>query len=243
MNRTLALCATLALTAACKQQTTTIVAAPAGPAADALAPAPPPPSPGGTPTSLPAPTTSTLPAGHPPLQGAPDLSPLPAGHPAPATAVGADSHADEITIQAPAEWAEKPPRPMLYKVWTTPAAEGDAAGGEVTLSFLGAGVPLELNVQRWCGQFGLDELGCKGAARQAPLQGSAMPGTVVELAGTFNGGSMGGQGDGPKAGQKLVVVELVGAEKRWYFKLIGPEKTVDKWKPALQALAAAAKAP
>lgn len=218
MSRLPLLMAACAALAACKNtESPTIMAAPVQPPAAAAPTAPPAVEP-----------TVALPPGHPPLPGTP-------------TAAAAEGAAGDLQFAVPPAWTEKPPRPMLHKVFAVPPAEGETVGAEMTLSFLGK-VPLDMNVARWCGQLG-HEAGpdCEKAAVRAPLAGATLPSTTVEIAGTYSGSTMGGPPDGPKPGYRMLVVEIQTADRNWYAKLIGPEKTVAQAKAAFLVMAAGAK--
>ena len=130
---------------------------------------------------------------------------------------------------------------MLHKVFAVAAAEGDSDGAEVTLSFLGK-VPLDMNVARWCGQLGVEPgPACDKAAVRTPLPGSANPSTLVEIAGSYSGSTMGGPVTTPKPGYRMLVVEIQTEARNWYAKLIGPDKTVTKARADFLAMAIAAK--
>lgn len=214
-------------------------------AATALAPEPAKEAPaGGQPAG-----GEALPPGHPPMGAPADPQGLPPGHPStagvaipPAATPVAGAAADTLAFTAPAAWQERPTRPMLAKVYAAPKADGDAEDAEVTLSFLSANIPLDANIQRWCGQFDLEGgKPCAQAATQAPLAGATFPTTVVEMAGAFKAGSMAGPAGAPKPGFKLVVVSISTPTKTWFVKLTGPAKTVAQWKEPLLAAVKAIK--
>ena len=237
-RKILALTALGALTlVACKKEE-----APVQIAATALSP-----EKGEAPAAAPA---GELPPGHPGLEAPAGEQPaLPPGHP-PTGALAAGmagaptavSNDDLSGFVPPTEWQVRPTRPMLAKVFAAPKVEGDSEDAEVTLSFLSANIPLEANIQRWCGQFELEgNKGCLEATSQTPIQGTANPTTVIEMAGAFKAGSMGGAASAPKPGFKLVVVSIAAPGKTWFLKLTGPAKTVAKWKEPLVNAAKAAK--
>ena len=201
-------------------------------------------------TEQPAAAPAELPPGHPPMGGAATETAgqpaMPAGHPpigavAPAPVPGAPATAD-LAFEAPTEWQAKPARSMLWKVFGAPKAEGDADDAEVTISSLAANIPLNANVERWCGQFELEGgKPCAEAAKIRDLTGTAFPSKVVEIAGGLKSSSMTGPAGAVKAGWRMIVVEVTMPGKAWYLKMTGPAKTVAKWQDAYLKAAAAIK--
>ncbi len=197
----------------------------------------------------PAPAANELPPGHPPMPGAATEATaqpaMPAGHPAitgaaPAAIPGAA--ADGLAFEAPAEWQAKPARAMLWKVMSAPKVEGDTDDAEVTISSLAANIPLNANVERWCGQFDLEGgKPCSEAAKIRDLTGTAFPSKVVEIAGALKSASMNGPAGAAKTGWRMVVVEVTMPGKAWYLKMTGPAKTVAKWQDAYLKAASAIK--
>ena len=199
----------------------------------------------------PAAAPEELPPGHPPMGGAAGEAAaapsMPAGHPpintaAPMPVPGTPTAADGLAFTAPTEWQVKPARTMLWKVLGVPKADGDAEDGEVTISSLAANIPRTANVERWCGQFELEgNKPCQEAAKIRELPGAAFPSKVVEIAGALKSASMNGPAAAPKAGWKMVIVEVTMPGKAWYLKMTGPAKTVAKWQDAYLKAATAIK--
>jgi hypothetical protein len=108
---------------------------------------------------------------------------------------------------------------------------GPQGRGEVYVTAASGGV-LE-NVNRWLGQFGaesIDEAGL-AALRRVPMLGSE--GVWVEARGTFAGG----MGRPPQQDYALAGVVAAVGDRLWTLKMIGPEKTVESQKAALEAFA------
>src|SRR6185295_17892685 len=74
----------------------------------------------------------------------------------------ADS-AGGLTWAAPATWKTDPPRQMRAATYKIPAAKGDAEDAECAVFYFGQGQggSVDMNVQRWVGQF-------EGAKAPAP---------------------------------------------------------------------------
>ena len=224
----------LALTAGCKKEST--------------------PAPVAVPTvtaEKPAAAPGELPSGHPPMDGAAAEAAaapsVPAGHPpignvAPAPVPGTPTTAEGIAFEAPTEWQVKPTRTMLWKVFGAPKVDGDTDDGEITISSLAANIPLDANVERWCGQFELvGNKPCKDVAKIRDLKGTAFPSKVIEIEGGLKSAGMGAAPGPVKPGWRLIVVEVTTPGKAWYLKFTGPGKTVAKREPAFLKAASAIK--
>lgn len=168
-------------------------------------------------TTQPAGTTSTPPTGTMPND---------------AIHSGLGQMMDTIELTAPAEWQARPKRPMTEQVFALPKAEGDPEDGDVAVSNLAQHMPLDSNVLRWCGQFGLDEAACKEKAKRTKLEGTKFPTTLVDISGTYKGGSMMAPAGPPKENFRMLAAEIRTPRKPWFIKLVGPEKTVARWEDA-----------
>lgn len=168
---------------------------------------------------------SGLPPGHPPIEG---MSP----------AAQSSAPAPKLTYKAPADWKEMPARMMTDEVYALPKAEGDPEDGDLAVSTLGQIVDIAANVERWCGQFKLpDGQTCATAAKKTELPGTKYPTTIVEIAGSFLGRSMFAAPSGPaKPDYRMLTAEVRVGSVAWYFKLLGPSKTVDKHREAFMQM-------
>ncbi|MEP0843193.1 MAG: hypothetical protein HRF43_10855 [Phycisphaerae bacterium] len=181
-----------------------------------------------TATTRPTGAGATLPAGHVPIGGAGDRMPDDPLH----AAIKPPDVAPVFT--APIDWQPKPARMYVNQVFALPKVEGDAEDAELTVSSLGH-VPLDANVTRWCGQFGIkDPKQCAEAAKRSKLEGTKFPTTIVEISGTYqqSGGPMMQAIGDPKPNYRMLAAELVAPQSRWFVKMVGPEKTVEHWREA-----------
>jgi hypothetical protein len=168
-----------------------------------------------------------------PPEPAPSASPdrAPAAAPASNAAVkeAAPAKPSEVVYEAPAGWQKvENPNPMRKATFKIPRAEGDSEDAEMSVSQAGGGV--DANIQRWVGQF---ERGKDDPVARKQVKVGDLDVTTVELHGTFAGSGMpGAPAAGPKPNWALLgaIVETQGSLT--FFKLTGPEKTIQSAKPA-----------
>lgn len=135
-----------------------------------------------------------------------------------------------LVVEAPAAWESvTPANRIIEHEISVPAPEG-AAEGAARLTIMAAGGSVEANIARWVGQFRGTEGGAdRSAAKTEKIDVNGMPATVVELSGTYLDSPRGPFG--PKV--ERTDYRLVGAivetkiEGAYFFKLIGPTKTVE----------------
>jgi hypothetical protein len=122
---------------------------------------------------------------------------------------------------------------MRLAQYTVPGSGGD---GECVAFYFGPGQggdPLS-NAQRWAGQFsqpdGSDSL---GKMTMQELDGAALGLTLVEVTGTYNGGMTAGPAPPtPETGWALLGGIATGPDAPWFFKLTGPQATLEENKDA-----------
>jgi hypothetical protein len=160
----------------------------------------------------------------------PPAKPPPAPAPAPALAPEARG---TLTWDAPAQWQRTTPSSaMRLAQYSVPRAAGDAQDGELAVFFFGpqgAG-SVDETFGRWLAPF--DEKAREKASRSSRKVGTFEVATL-EAQGSYEASksAMGAGSPGGDAGA-LQAAGLLGAVVRahdgvYYFKLIGPPKTVD----------------
>ncbi len=130
----------------------------------------------------------------------------------------------------PSGWKEQTPTSSMRKAqYSLPGPGGDAELG--VFNFPGQGGSVEANIDRWIGQFSQpDGSSSKSKAKTRQKQVSGLPVTILDLSGTYSGGMMPGMSGGaPNSGYRMVAAVVETAEGPWFFKLVGPEKTVAEW--------------
>ena len=167
---------------------------------------------------------STLPPGHPPLAGGGAQNPHAGGMPS----IGAEKPEASVTWVVPKRWLVVPhPSPMRLVTYRVPRATGDAEDAE--LSVTRAGGDVQANADRWIGQFDAEgqKTGKKTSRKIAGLNV-----VVVEVKGAYQGMSA----SAPQAGFMLLGAIVETAGEAHFFKLTGPEKSVEAARTELESL-------
>jgi hypothetical protein len=147
---------------------------------------------------------------------------LPSGHPD-ISAAGSSSAAG-VQWMVPSKWSVGPPRQMRVATYLIPAAAGDAEGAECGVFYFGGGQggDLQMNIDRWVGQFEK----AKGPD-QTSREVNGMKVVLVKIAGTYlapSGPMM--QASGKHENYRLLGAIVAAPEGSVFFKLTGPAKTV-----------------
>jgi hypothetical protein len=192
---------------------------------------------GGQTESAASPTSIELPPSHPPIGGVAPFaanqagSQLPPSHPPiggatmPARAAGPISHEGQPDWQVPASWKEIPGGQFLVAKFIVPAGDSQATVNVSSLAGNGGG--LAMNVNRWRGQIGLNQISEDEVNRLAQsVDINSGKASLVDMTGT-----------NPRSGQKI---RLLGAivpqgQQTWFYKLMGPEQAVEANKDAFLA--------
>lgn len=130
------------------------------------------------------------------------------------------------TFEVPADWQTQRPNSSFRKLqWGIPTAEGDETAPVFYVSVAGGGV--EANVKRWIDEYE-DQV---GDAKKETIEANGIKFHAVDVAGTFKGGPGGGakRKDYRTLG---AVVEFPGADTLYFFKMLGPKKSVSAQREA-----------
>lgn len=151
-----------------------------------------------------------------------------------------------VILQAPAAWHSTPPASMMRKAqFTLPRAQGDGEDGELVIFyFRGEGGGAPANLRRWAGQFEQPDgtpSADKVKSSTATVDGMAL--TTMDLSGTYVAPitPMDPTTRYNKPNFRMLAAVLETAEGPFFFKLVGPEKTVEKWSGAFSAFVKSAK--
>ena len=142
-----------------------------------------------------------------------------------------------VTLQAPVEWTSTPPTTMMRKAqFALPRVEGDSEDGElVVYYFRGEGGSAEANFRRWADQFAQpDSTPSSEKAKTANSTVDQMPLTTMDLSGTYVAPvtPMDPTNRHNKPNFRMLAAVLETSEGPYFFKLVGPEKTISKWADA-----------
>lgn len=188
-------------------------------------------------TQEPAGGAGSLPEGHPPI-GEPGAAP---GAADVAAGEGASQAPSQLTWSAPAGWKDEPPTSSMRKAqYRIPAVKGDAEDAECAVFYFGTGQggSAQANAKRWVDQFSQPD-GSSSQSRSTievrSINGNQV--MFVRVAGIYNPMAMPGTAQaGPKPGYAMIGAIVSTPDAPWFFKMTGPQKTVEASKPALESL-------
>ncbi len=132
-------------------------------------------------------------------------------------------------------WQQVPPSSSMRVAQYVLPGEGDQAGdASLAVFYFGAnqGGGLDANIERWYGQFSQPDGGStKERAKRREQEVKGMPVTLVDIRGTYGSGMGGGMGQSPKPleGYRMLGAIVQAPKGSFFFKLTGPEKTVEHW--------------
>jgi hypothetical protein len=140
------------------------------------------------------------------------------------------------------EWTRVPaPSDMRAAQYQIPRLTGDPADGELVLFFFGKGKGggAQENLERWYGQLTQpDGKSTRDAAVVTTRTVNGLKVTTVDVGGTYVGmPGMGGDAQ-PKPGWRMLACVVEGEGGPWFFKAVGPDKTIAQSKPGFDALVA-----
>ncbi|MEK6286151.1 MAG: hypothetical protein AABO57_10455 [Acidobacteriota bacterium] len=149
----------------------------------------------------------------------------------------ASSSQGELRLKAPDGWvSERPSSSMRVSQYQLPAAEGDAEAASLVVYYFGAGQggSVNANLERWIGQMQPpDGRPSQDKAKTETTSVNGMKVTLLDVAGTYAGGDMGGGGTAQSKPNFRMRAAVIETPKGAYFiKLVGPEKTVARWDQA-----------
>ena len=136
----------------------------------------------------------------------------------------------DLTATVDEGWIQEvPSSSMRLTQFRLPASERGIDDAELAV-FSSIGGSVQDNLSRWFDQFSQpDGSDSQEKARVQEFSVNEMSTTIVDLTGTFTGGGMPMSQPVEKKGYRLLAAIVVGASDVYYFKLVGPEKTVERW--------------
>ena len=110
---------------------------------------------------------------------------------------------------------------------------GDAGDANLVVYYFGPGQggSVDANLERWIGQMQQpDGSSSRAKAKTETTTVNGMPLTLLDVTGTFNAGDMTGGGSGqPTSNARMRAAVIETPKGAYYIKLVGPEKTVERW--------------
>jgi hypothetical protein len=129
-----------------------------------------------------------------------------------------------VEFEVPATWKSQPPASAMRKAQLRfGPVDGDKEPAELVLFvFPGGAGGVEANIERWRMQF-TDDAGDNPKVESTKVKGKNLEVTRVEIAGTFKDPFAGG---GPRSNYRLYGAIATTDDSGYFFKMIGPEKTM-----------------
>ncbi len=162
-----------------------------------------------------------LPAGHPEIS--PESGPVVVPPPS-----DSGQGTQGLTWDQPSDWlAETPSSSMRRAQYRVPGSAGDA---ECVVYYFGPGQggDARANVLRWADQFGQpDGSSSRDVLVSEQLDVGGIPVLVAEVRGIYSGGMTGTGPQTPRPGSMLLGAVAQGPDANWFYKLTGPEETVE----------------
>ncbi len=164
-----------------------------------------------------------------------DSGELPDGHPVvgdPSTPViqpppsGSGTGAAGLQWTAPTDWSEQTPSSSMRKAqYQVPGSGGN---GELAVFYFGPGQggdPMA-NAQRWASQFSRpDGSSATDAMQTSQLEVNGIPVLMIETTGTYTNRMV---SESAFPDYMLLAAVAEGPDSNWFFKLTGPETTVEE---------------
>jgi hypothetical protein len=147
---------------------------------------------------------------------------------------------EELAFKVPEAWKSEPTKSAMRKAQLKVApADGDADAAELLVfQFANRAGTVEANVDRWEKMFADDE-GKQAKSKSTKVKGANLGATRVEVAGRYIASVVPGSPERyNKPGYHLLGAIVETDANAYFFRLIGPEKTVKAATPAFDAMIA-----
>jgi hypothetical protein len=146
-----------------------------------------------------------------------------------------------LLYDVPEQWIKETPSSRLRQAqYRVPRAEGDPEDAELAVFYFGGQAgSVQGNIDRWVGQFRHpDGSAVTRADEVSTKETNGIFFTIVEVNGTYNqatGPMMGGGEVIAKPNFRMLAAIAETSSGPWFFKLTGPEKTVETWEEEFDA--------
>jgi hypothetical protein len=158
--------------------------------------------------------------------------------PASSSQAPASGSQGDLRLKAPDGWvSERPTSSMRVSQYQLPAADGDSEAASLIVYYFGAGQggSVDANLERWIGQMQAPDGGpSKRTAKTETTTVNGMKITLLDVAGTYAAGDMGGGAPSSKPNYRMRAGVIETPKGAYFIKLVGPEKTVGRWDSSFQ---------
>ena len=144
--------------------------------------------------------------------------------------------AGEVEYTAPESWIKQEPSSHMRKAqYSLPGVNGADSAELAVFFFPGTGGSVQANLDRWYGQIKQpDGSSTADKAKSEKIEVGGLQVTVVHVTGTYlKSQSMmmaGPVEELPDYAMLAAIVETTNGP--WFFKAVGPEKTIEHWRPS-----------
>jgi hypothetical protein len=144
-----------------------------------------------------------------------------------------------VTFKVPADWKSvKPSSSMRRAQLTVEPLEGDEYPAQlVVFAFPGGAGSVDANIERWRNQF-KDDDGNHPKVETRKVKGKNIEVTRAETAGHYTPPPFLSRTDPERRGARLLGAIAQGEKVGYFFRMIGPDKTMQKLRPAFDELIA-----
>jgi hypothetical protein len=138
-----------------------------------------------------------------------------------------------LSYEVPDNWKEEKPSSSMRKAqYRLPGADGAGDAEMAVFVFPGGGGGIQANINRWIGQFkqpdGSDSM---GKTQIKKIESYGLPVSIIYVTGTHLKGSMMGGSTTELKNYAMVAAIVETSTDPWFFKTIGPEVTINHWRP------------
>jgi hypothetical protein len=138
-----------------------------------------------------------------------------------------------LTFVLPAAWQQVPPISNMRAAQAVIPGPGGPAEMSVFYFGAGQGGDVNANLERWTSQVA----SAPGEApRHEAFENAGLRVSWVDVSGTFNPGPMGMGPPTPQPGSRLFGAVIEGDGGPWFFKVVGPEATLEPQRDAFVAM-------
>jgi len=154
-------------------------------------------------------------------------------------ALGRTTDSSELSYNVPDGWKQETPSSSMRKAqYRLPGADGADDAEMGVFVFPGGGGAVDANIDRWVSQFkqpdGSDSM---EKSEIKNFESNGLPITIIYVTGTYLKGSMRGGATTEMKGYAMVAAIVETSTDPWFFKTIGPEVTINHWRPGFEKFA------